>query len=158
VCVPPTLIIIAVGTHIRMDIRVIRIRRDVRMAARYEHAKGQHLLIKPAELDDLKLEAKHTINMERFVDRDEIDSRFYEKPYYLLPDGDAADEGYTVLRDALKKSGKVAIGQLVMGGREHLVGIAAIKMISCLRSCVMRMSYEIRSLTSRRSRQRLSRI
>jgi DNA end-binding protein Ku len=65
--------------------------------------------------------------MARFVDRDEIDSRYFEKPYYLLPDGDDADEGYVVLRDALAKSKKVAIGQLIMHGREHLVGITAHK-------------------------------
>ena len=91
----------------------------------YEHAKGHHILIKPEELDELKLEAKHTIDMARFVDRDAIDTRYFEKPYYLMPDGDSADEGYTVLRDALAKTGKVAIGQVVMQGREHLVGIMA---------------------------------
>jgi DNA end-binding protein Ku len=93
----------------------------------YEHTKGHHVLIEPKELDALKLEAKHTIDMARFVDRDEIDSRYFEKPYYLLPDGDSADEGYVVLRDALAKSKKVAIGQLIMHGREHLVGITAHK-------------------------------
>ena len=93
----------------------------------YEHTKGHHVLIKPEELDELKLEAKHTIDMARFVDRDEIDSRYFEKPYYLLPDGDEADEGYTVLRDAFAKTKKVAIGQLIMHGREHLVGITAHK-------------------------------
>jgi DNA end-binding protein Ku len=91
----------------------------------YEHTKGHHVLIDPKEIDALKLEAKHTIDMVRFVDRDEIDSRYFEKPYYLLPDGDQADEGYVVLRDALAKSKKVAIGQLIMHGREHLVGITA---------------------------------
>ena len=93
----------------------------------YEHAKGHHVLIKPEEIDDLKLEAKHTIDMVRFVDQDQIDTRYFEKPYYLLPDGDTADEGYVVLRDALAKSKKVAIGQLIMHGREHLVGITAQK-------------------------------
>ena len=93
----------------------------------YEHTKGHHVLIEPKELDALKLEAKHTIDMARFVDRDEIDSRYFEKPYYLLPDGDEADEGYTVLRDALAKTKKIAIGQLIMHGREHLVGITAHK-------------------------------
>jgi DNA end-binding protein Ku len=93
----------------------------------YEHTKVHHLLIKPKELDELKLDAKHTIDMARFVDRDEIDSRYFEKPYYLLPDGDSADEGYVVLRDALAKSKKLAIGQLIMHGREHLVGITAHK-------------------------------
>jgi DNA end-binding protein Ku len=91
----------------------------------YEHAKGHHVLIKPEEIDDLKLEAKHTIDMVRFVDEAEIDTRYLEKPYYLTPDGDDADEGYTVIRDALKQTGKVAIGQMVMGGRAHLVGIKA---------------------------------
>lgn len=91
----------------------------------YEHVKGQHVLISPVELDDLKLEAKHTIDMVRFVDESEIDSRYWEKPYYLVPDGDDADEGYTVIRDALKQSRKVAIGQLIMHGRGHLVGIKA---------------------------------
>jgi DNA end-binding protein Ku len=67
----------------------------------YEHAKGHHVLIEPAELDHLKLEAKHTIDIVRFVDKAEIDSRYWEKPYYLVPDGDEADEGYTVIRDAL---------------------------------------------------------
>ena len=89
----------------------------------YEHAKGHHILIHPEEIDQLKLEAKHTIDMVRFVDEAEIDSRYLEKPYYLTPDGDDADEGYTVIQKALKETGKVAIGQLVMNGREHLVGI-----------------------------------
>ena len=93
----------------------------------YEHAKGHHVLINPEEIDALKLEAKHTIDMARFVDLDQIDSRYFEKPYYLLPDGDSADEGYVVLRDALAKSNKMAIGQLIMHGREHLVGITAHK-------------------------------
>jgi len=93
----------------------------------YEHTKGHHILIKPEEIDALKLEAKHTIDMATFVDRDEIDGRYFEKPYYLLPDGDEADEGYTVLRDALAKTKKVAVGQLIMHGREHMVGITAYK-------------------------------
>jgi DNA end-binding protein Ku len=91
----------------------------------YEHAKDHHVLIHPEELDDLKLEAKHTIDMVRFVDEAEIDSRYLEKPYYLTPDGDDADEGYTVIREALKQTRKVAIGQLIMNGRGHLVAVKA---------------------------------
>jgi DNA end-binding protein Ku len=91
----------------------------------YEHTKGHHVIIKPREIDELKLEAKHTIDMVRFVDEREIGDAYWEKPYYLLPDGDSADEGYAVLREALAETGKVAIGQLVMSGREHLVGIKA---------------------------------
>ena len=72
------------------------------------------------------MEAKHTIDMVRFVDETEIDSRYYEKPYYLLPDGDEADEAYTIIRDALKQTRKIAVGQLIMHGREHLVGVKAL--------------------------------
>ena len=61
--------------------------------------------------------------MARFVDAAEIDSRYWEKPYYLLPDGETADEGYVVIRDALKATGKVAVGQMIIGGRAHIVGI-----------------------------------
>jgi DNA end-binding protein Ku len=99
---------------------------DEEIVKGYEHAKGHHVLIRPEEMDELKLEAKHTIDMARFVDEAEIDSRYYEKPYYLVPDGDEADEGYTVIRNALKQTRKVAIGQLIMHGREHLVGIKAL--------------------------------
>jgi len=108
----------------------------------YEHTKGHHVLIKPEEIDALKLEAKHTIDMKTFVDRDEIDSRYFEKPYYLLPDGDVADEGYTILRDALAKTKKVAVGQLIMHGREHLVGITAHK--KGLMLVILRYSDELR--------------
>ena len=58
----------------------------------YEYEKGKYVLIDPKEIDELKLEAKQTIELVRFVDEDAIDDRYYETPYYLLPDGDLADE------------------------------------------------------------------
>ena len=116
---------------------------DQEIVKGYEHSKGHYILIHPKELEDLKLEAKHTIDMVRFVDEAEIDPRFLEKPYYLTPDGDDADEGYTVIRDALKETGKVAIGQLVMNGREHLVGIKPYG--KGLMLVILRYAYEVRS-------------
>jgi len=95
---------------------------DEEIVKGYEYAKGQHVLIDPKEIDELKLEAKHTIDMVRFVDEGDIDRRYWEKPYYLVPDGDEADEGYAIMARALAETGKVAIGQLIMGGRAHLVG------------------------------------
>ncbi len=89
----------------------------------YEYSRGQHVLIRQKEIDALKLEAAHTVDMARFVDKSEIDSRFWEKPYYLVPDGDAGEEGYAVLRDSLAETDKVAIGKLILTGREHLIGI-----------------------------------
>jgi DNA end-binding protein Ku len=64
--------------------------------------------------------------MVRFVDEGDIDSRYWEKPYYLVPDGDEADEGYAIMQQALAETRKVAIGQLIMHGRQHLVGIKAL--------------------------------
>ena len=112
----------------------------------YEHAKGHHVLIHPREIDELKLEAKHTIDMVRFVDETEIDSRYYEKPYYLLPDGDEADEAYTIIRDALKQTRKIAVGQLIMHGREHLVGVKALGRGLAL--YILRYADELREPTS----------
>ena len=109
---------------------------DEEIVKGYEYAKGSHVLIDPKEIDELKLEAKHTIDMKQFVDEDDIDSRYWEKPYYLVPDGDDADEGYAIMARALAETGKIAIGQLIMGGRAHLVGIKALKgglMLSILR-------------------------
>jgi DNA end-binding protein Ku len=101
--------------------------QDEEIVKGYEYAKGSHVVIDPKEIDDLKLEAKHTIDMVRFVAEDEIDTRYWEKPYYLVPDGDEADEGYAIMQRALAATRKVAIGQLIMGGRAHLVGIKALK-------------------------------
>jgi len=63
--------------------------------------------------------------MRQFVDKEEIDSRYLETPYYLVPDGDVADEGYAIMARALAETGKVAIGQLIRQGHEHLVAIKA---------------------------------
>jgi DNA end-binding protein Ku len=112
----------------------------------YEHAKGHHVLIHPRELDELKLEAKHTIDMVRFVDEAEIDLRYWEKPYYLMPDGDEVDEAYTVIRDALKQTRKVAIGQLITNGRGHLIGIKAHG--KGLLLAILRYAHEVRDADS----------
>ena len=89
----------------------------------YEYEKGKYVLIDQEEIDDLKLEAKQTIELVRFVDEDAIDARFYETPYYLLPDGDMADEGYTILQKALNDTGKVGVGQFILRGRGNIVAI-----------------------------------
>src|SRR5689334_15962860 len=118
---------------------------DEEIVKGYEHAKGQHILVDPKEIDDLKLEAKHIIDMVRFVDEEEIDTRYWEKPYYLVPDGDEADEGYAIMQQALAETGKVAIGQLIMGGRAHLVGIKALE--GGLMLSILRYADELRDFT-----------
>ena len=89
----------------------------------YEYEKGKYVLIDPKEIDELKLEAKQTIELVRFVDEDAIDARYYETPYYLLPDGDMADEGYSIIQKALKDTGKIGVGQFILRGRGNIVAI-----------------------------------
>jgi DNA end-binding protein Ku len=89
----------------------------------YEYEKGKYVLIDPQEIDDLKLESKQTIELVRFVDENAIDVRYYETPYYLLPDGDMADEGYVIIQKALKDSKKVGVGQFILRGHGNIVAI-----------------------------------
>jgi DNA end-binding protein Ku len=89
----------------------------------YEYEKGKYVLIDQKEIDDLKLESKQTIELVRFVDEDAIDVRYFETPYYLMPDGDMADEGYVIVQKALKDAGKVGVGQFILRGRGNVVAI-----------------------------------
>jgi DNA end-binding protein Ku len=89
----------------------------------FEYEKGKYVLIDPKEIDDLKLESKQTIDLARFVDEDAIDDRYFETPYYLLPDGEMADEGYAILQKALKDTKKIGVGQFILRGRGNIVAI-----------------------------------
>ena len=89
----------------------------------YEYEKGKYVLIDPKEVDELKLESKQTIDLARFVDEDAIDPRYFETPYYLMPDGDMADEGYVLLHRALKETKKVGVGQFILRGHGNIAAI-----------------------------------
>jgi DNA end-binding protein Ku len=89
----------------------------------YEVEPGNYVFMEDEELDSLKLSSRHTIELSHFVDAEEIEPLYYDRPYYVLPDGEVAEEGYRVLRDALWAKRKVGIGQLTLRGREHLVAL-----------------------------------
>jgi len=89
----------------------------------YELDDGTYVLFEPDELDKLKLSTRHTIELTEFVEACSIDPLYFDKPYYVLPDGDVAEEGYRIIRDALKASKKFGIGQLTMRGRENLIAM-----------------------------------
>lgn len=91
----------------------------------YEYDKNQYIIIDEADLDAVRIESNHTINIEAFVDEDEVDTIYQDAPYYLAPDGVMAEETFVVLREAMKKSGMLAIGRLVMSSRERVVTIGA---------------------------------
>jgi DNA end-binding protein Ku len=71
----------------------------------------------------VKLESKKTLELTQFVDSNEIDVLYFEKPYYVVPADDLAEEAYIVLREALRRTKKTAIGQLTLRGREHMVSL-----------------------------------
>ena len=89
----------------------------------YEVSKGSYVLLDPEEIEKVKLESKKTLDLVQFVDVGDIDAMYYEKPYYVVPADDLAEDAFVVLRDALRKSKKVGIGQLAMRGQEYVVAI-----------------------------------
>ena len=91
----------------------------------FEYEKGKYVLLNEKEIDDLKLESKQTIELVRFVDQAEIDPRYYERPYYLLPDGEGGEEAYAVIQNALAAEGKVGVGQFILRGHSNIAAIKA---------------------------------
>lgn len=86
----------------------------------YEVSSGRYVLIDDEEIDALKVEAKKTLDLIQFVDHHEIDPIWFDRPYYAAADGDLAEEAYAVLRDALRATKKIGLGQFVMRGREYV--------------------------------------
>jgi DNA end-binding protein Ku len=91
----------------------------------YEYEDKQYIIIEDSDLEAVRIESNHTLNIEAFVDESEVDVIYQDAPYYLAPDGAMAEETFAVLRDAMRAAGKVAIARLVMSSRERVVTIGA---------------------------------
>ncbi|MBA2124721.1 Ku protein [Hyphomicrobium methylovorum] len=89
----------------------------------YELDDGSYVLFESNELDNLKLTTRHTIELTEFVEACSIDPLYFDNPYYVLPDGDVAEEGYRIIRDALRATKKLGVGQLTIRGRENLIAM-----------------------------------
>lgn len=89
----------------------------------FEYEKDHYIVVTPEEIAAVRLESTRTIDIERFVDRDDIDRLYWDSPYFLAPDGKLAVEAYTVIREAMRKTGKIALGRVVMHQRERLIAI-----------------------------------
>jgi DNA end-binding protein Ku len=89
----------------------------------YEVEKGQYVLLDPEEIESVKLESRKTLDLVQFVDDKDIDATYFDKPYYLVPADDLAEEAYVVLREALSAAKKVGVGQLAMRGQEYVVAL-----------------------------------
>ncbi len=91
----------------------------------YEYRKGEYVMIEPKELEQLRVPSKHTVQVTQFVGLDELDPEYLEKPYFVVPEDDVQAEAFAVVRKALQKTKKAALGQIAFSGREHVIAIAA---------------------------------
>ena len=89
----------------------------------FEYEKGSYVLLDEKEIEGVKLESKKTLELTQFVDAHEIDAIYFEKPYYVVPADDLAEEAFVVLREALRKARKIGLGQLALRGREYVVSL-----------------------------------
>jgi Ku protein len=89
----------------------------------YEIGKGHYLVIEDAELDAIKIESTHTIEIDRLVPRRQIDQRFFDTPYYVTPNEPVGQDAFAVIREALRHKGMVALGRLVLSKRERVIAL-----------------------------------
>jgi len=89
----------------------------------YELSKGKYVEIQPDELDAVEVEATHTIDIDTLVPAEEIDRRYFDKPYYVAPNGKSGADAFKVIRDAMEETGRVALARIVMAQREHIIAL-----------------------------------
>jgi DNA end-binding protein Ku len=89
----------------------------------YELKKGEYVEIEKDELEAVQIESTHSIDIDSFVPKDEIDKRYLDHPYYIAPDGKAGVEAFAVIRDAMKNQDRVALARIVLTNREHVIAI-----------------------------------
>jgi DNA end-binding protein Ku len=89
----------------------------------YEYEKGHYAIVEPEELKALRLDTARTMPIVRFVDRGEIDAIYFDEPFFVAPSEEAGVEAFVVVRDALRDARKVALGQIVLGGRERIAAL-----------------------------------
>jgi len=89
----------------------------------YEVEKGRYILLTDDEIKSVKLESTKTIEIDRFVPEADIDRIYWDNPYYLAPDGKLAQEAFGVIREALKKTGQIALGRIVLSTRERILAL-----------------------------------
>ena len=89
----------------------------------YEYEKGKYVLLDPDEIEAIRLESKRTFELVQFVDACEIPPLYFDKPYYLVPTDELAEDAYRVVRDALRRTRKVGLGQITLRGQEHIAAV-----------------------------------
>jgi DNA end-binding protein Ku len=109
----------------------------------YELTKGKYVEIDEDELKALQVESTHTVDIDSFVPRADIDKRYLDKPYYIAPNGKTGAEAFVVIRDAMQDEERVALGRIVMAQREHMIMLEPLG--KGLLGTTLRFDYEVRS-------------
>jgi DNA end-binding protein Ku len=108
----------------------------------YELSKGKYIEIEEDELKAVEIESTHTIDIDSFVSRTEIDNRYLDKPYYIAPGDKTGAEAFAVIRDAMKDEERVALARIVMAHREHIIALEPLG--KGMLGTTLRYDYEIR--------------
>jgi len=108
----------------------------------YEVAKNEYVMVEDDELEKIKIESSHTIDIDSFVPRTEIDDRYLDSPYYIAPTDKVGQEAFTVIRDVIRDKGMVALARVVISRREHVVMLEAFE--KGLLGTTLRYAYEVR--------------
>src|SRR6201985_1780760 len=109
----------------------------------YKVDTDTYIEVSKDELDDIALESTHTIDIDEFVPKSEIDSRYLIRPYYLVPDGKVGHDAYAVIRETIRSMDMVAIGRVVLTNREHIIALVPLE--KGLMGMLLRYPYEVRS-------------
>ena len=108
----------------------------------YEIGKGEYLMVEDDELEKIKIESSHTIDIDSFVPRAEIDDRYLDSPYYLAPTDKVGQEAFAVIREAMRGKGMVALGRVVLAKREYVIALEPFE--KGLKATTLRYPYEVR--------------
>jgi DNA end-binding protein Ku len=108
----------------------------------YELKKGEYVEVEKEELEAVQIDSNHTIDIDSFVPSDEIDKRYLDRPYYIVPDGKAGIDAFAVIRDAMKDKDRVALARIVLTNREHVIAIEPLG--KGLVGTTLRYPYELR--------------
>ena len=108
----------------------------------YELSKGRYVEIEPDELEAVQIESTHTIEIDSFVPKADVDQRYLDRPYYIAPDGKSGADAFAVIRDAMKARDRVALARIVLTNREHVIALKPLG--KGLLGTTLRYPYEVR--------------
>jgi DNA end-binding protein Ku len=109
----------------------------------YKVDTDTYIEVSKEELEDIALESTHTIEIDEFVPKADIDNRYLIRPYYLVPDGKVGHDAFAVIRETIRTMNKVAIGRVVLTNREHIIALEPLG--KGLMGTLLRYPYEVRN-------------